>query len=198
MSASIRLATVDDRDSVVSAIVLAFQNDPAFRYMFPHDETYESLASLFVGYLFDKRVGRGRIWITTEGSVCTAAALWSPPGTDLRNDPVLTEMRRNMLHAVGDDAAVRIATYDQSVDAKFSSEEPYWYLGVLAAHPDYRGQGLAAAVMRAGVDAAHSHGCIAMLETATADNVPYYEQAGWNVVVHVSEHAPLPFWILKQ
>jgi GNAT superfamily N-acetyltransferase len=69
-------ATVADRPAVVATIVAAFVNDPAFRFFFPDDATYDRYAAAFAGYLFDRRVRRGTVWMAAGGAV---VALWEKP-----------------------------------------------------------------------------------------------------------------------
>ena len=69
-------ATVADRPAVVATIVAAFANDPTFRFFFPDEATFPEYAAAFAGYLFDRRVHKGTVWICADGAV---AALWDEP-----------------------------------------------------------------------------------------------------------------------
>ena len=65
---SVRRATPADRDRVITTVVAAFVDDPAFRYFFPDDATYAGHAADFAGYLFDKRVRHGSVWLVEGGA----------------------------------------------------------------------------------------------------------------------------------
>jgi GNAT superfamily N-acetyltransferase len=188
----VRLATIDDRPQVVATAVAAFVNDPALRHFFP-DDRYAQQASAFFGYLFDKRVELATVWVTEQ---CEAAAMWSPPANTMSADDHdrAAASHAAMETAVGADAARRLRVYNDLVDQHLPGEAEYWYLGVLATHPDHAGRGYGAQVMRAGLD--HANGA-AFLETTQPANVGYYERLGWAVNAVVTSHNP-PIWILQK
>ena len=76
MSAEPVIATKADRDRVVETVVAAFAKDPAFRFFFTDDATFERDAAAFAAYLFDVRVDHGTVWVVDGGA---AVAMWDPP-----------------------------------------------------------------------------------------------------------------------
>ena len=200
MTANVRTATVDDRERVVATVVAAFRSDPAFRFFFPNDDEYERQARLFAGYLFDKRVRHNSIWVTDN---LEAASLWSPPAR-LANDPggvhadAERRSREAMLDGVGEESAGRLAAYDEAVNAVLPDDSGFWYLGVLALHPNHAGTGLGRRVMQAGIDHARSVDEAAFLETSNPNNVGYYERFGWTVYASVEGALPVDIWLLAQ
>jgi ribosomal protein S18 acetylase RimI-like enzyme len=187
---NVRLATAEDRPEVVATAVAAFANDPALRHFFP-DERYSKQATAFFGYLFDKRVEHGTVWVT---ELCEATAMWSPPATTISVDDHhrAAEGYAAMEAIVGAKAAQRLRAYNDLVDEHLP-DSPHWYLGVLATHPDHAGQGFGAAVMQAGVVHASD---TAFLETTNPANVAYYERNGWTVTASLTTDA-LPIWVLR-
>lgn len=176
-------------------LVAAFVQDPLVRYLFPEEDSYVERASAFFGYLFDKRVACGTIWVT-DG--CEGASLWSQPA-DLPQRVTIDEvgLRERLLGAVGVEAAERIEQYDEVIGAALPVDGDFWYLGVLGSHPSHAGRGLGDAVMRAGLDRVRGENGVAYLETSRPDNVGYYERRGWSVVDSVT-FAGLPtVWILS-
>jgi ribosomal protein S18 acetylase RimI-like enzyme len=188
---NVRSATAEDRPEVVGTAVAAFVNDPALRHFFP-GERYELQATAFFGYLFDKRVGHGTVWVTER---CEAAALWSPPADSMSADDHqrAAEGYAAMEAMVGADAAQRLRVYNDEVDEHLPSDSAYWYLGVLATHPDHAGYRHGAAVMRAGL---HNATGAAFLETTQPANVGYYQRFGWTVTASITTHT-LPIWVLR-
>jgi RimJ/RimL family protein N-acetyltransferase len=186
----VRVATLADRAEVVATAVAAFVNDPALRHFFP-DERYPQQATAFFGYLFDKRVGHGTVWVTEH---CEAAALWSPPADMISlGDHARAAAWYGALEAdIGPDAAHRLRLYNDEVDRHLPANG-YWYLGVLATHPDHGGRGFGAEVMRAGLRHATEP---AYLETTQPTNVAYYERLGWTVTHRLTSHE-LPIWVLR-
>jgi GNAT superfamily N-acetyltransferase len=202
MTCEVRIATIDDRSNVVSTVVAAFRSDPAFRFFFPDDDFYERQATSFAGYLFDKRVRHRSVWVT-DGAIGTS--LWSPPQpsvVDLSNSGARpdADLRAKMLTEIGSSAADRLAKYDDAVsDAvgdALPNDEPYWYLGVLALHPDYTGSGHGRAVMQAGLEHVRSVGGVACLETSNPRNVQYYQRLDWTVAASLVDTLPIDVWVL--
>ncbi|KHL16093.1 UNVERIFIED_CONTAM: acetyltransferase [Mumia flava] len=181
------MATPSDRTTVLTTIVAAFREDPLIRWFFPDDAAYPTYADAFFGGLFDRRVEHGTIW-TIDGA---AVAMWAPPGSaEAAGDPVA-----DLAAVVPPDALARLDRYEQVLHPAMPPK-PYWYLGVLATHPDHTGQGRARAVMTEGLRRAASDGLPAVLETCNPANLAFYRRAGWEVVAEVA--APVPTWILQQ
>ncbi len=170
------VAGIEHRPAVVATVVAAFRHDPAFRFFFPDDGSYDTQAAVFSGYLFDKRVAHGTIW-TIDGAA--SVAMWSPPSA-AGIEPA--DAAAAQAEAIGSDggAAERIEHYE-SIVGDALPETPHWYLGILATHPDHAGRRLGRRVMRDGLVAAHADGVPAILETTRADNVALYQRAGWSV-----------------
>ena len=89
--------------------------DPAFRHFFPDDDAYPQQAATFAGWLFDKRVTSGTVWVINDGA---SVAMWDPPGPWTQTEPL----------DVPEDALTRLAAYDKAVHRELP-HEPYWYLG---------------------------------------------------------------------
>ena len=83
------------------------------------------------------------------------------------------------------DASARLAAYDSAVHPLLPST-PFWYLGVVATHPDHAGRRLGRLAMEAGLSRAQSDGLPAYLETVTATNVAVYQSVGWEITNRVS------------
>jgi hypothetical protein len=81
----VTLATPESRDRVVDTVVTAFAADPAFQFFFPTPPVSWISRQTFVRHLFDKRVGRGTIWVIDGG---TSVAMWDEPAdaADERRD----------------------------------------------------------------------------------------------------------------
>ncbi|MHA3703413.1 N-acetyltransferase [Jatrophihabitans sp. YIM 134969] len=169
----VRLATAADRDVVVATVVAAFDRDPAFRYFFSDD--FVAQATLFAGGLFDRRVGRGAVWVAADGD---AVAMWEPP-RDAAEPP--GDPDDDDLDVLDPAARVRLDAWDRAVHHLMPTGT-HWYLGILATHPRRAGEGWGRVVVGPGLAAARADGLPAYLETATAANVAMYTRRGWTVV----------------
>ncbi len=178
-----RTATAADRGRVVDSVVRAFVADPAFRQFFPTDDTYDAHAAAFAGWLFNRRVGGGTVWVAEDGA---AVSMWEPP--DRHGADVSFEL------PVPADVVERLERYEHAV-AGLLPPQPYWYLGVLATAPDRAGRGLARAVMGAGLARATADALVSVLETTNPDNLAVYEHLGWGVRAS-TEVAGMTVWVL--
>src|SRR5262249_33449545 len=159
-------------------VVAAFEQDPAFRFFFPDDASYATEAAAFAGYLFDRRVDLGTVWIAGDAHATT---LWVPP-----TDPIAPAPEAPGLTGVSPAAAARLDAYDDAVHPALPPQ-PHWYLGIAATHPAHAGRRLARTLIDVGRERAAADGVAAVLETTNADNVRLYEQAGWSVLTEVPD-----------
>ncbi len=185
----IRIAEPTDREVVVATTVAAFADDPAFRYFFADEDTFDEAASRFVGLLFDKRVDHRAVWMTDDGS---ALAMWSPPDGPGESDTESSPMEQALVPFAG--AFDRLTAYDQKVDALVPAD--CWYLGILATHPSHWGKGLGRGVMRVGLDTVASASGTAFLETTNPDNVGMYQASGWTIDGETDVDT-LHVWVLR-
>lgn len=181
----IRLATPADLDTLAATVVVAFDQDPAFRAFFGSDPDFGPLAMAFASDLLRRRITTDSVWMTSDGD---ALAMWDPPSGTVETPAPALE--------IPGDARARLDVYDAAVHAAVASE-PHWYLGVLASHPRRRGEGLARLVARAGLDAAAAADVPAVLETTNPDNVALYERSGWRVTAKLRDIIGLTVWILQ-
>ncbi|MEV0565110.1 GNAT family N-acetyltransferase [Dactylosporangium sp. NPDC050588] len=174
----IEVATPAHRDAVVATVVAAFAADPAFRFFYPDDATFDGDAAALAGGLFDARVGHGTVWVADGGA---AVAMWDGPDAP-PSDHVPTG---------------RFAVYEHAVAAVMPKDRR-WYLGVLACHPEHRGRRLARAAMAPALRRAAEDGLPALLETSNPGNVEVYRRAGFDVVEHLTVDGRLPVWIMRR
>jgi GNAT superfamily N-acetyltransferase len=176
-------ATPADRERVVATVVAAFRADPAFRYFFPDEATFDDQAAAFAEHLFGRRVNRGTVWVVGGGAAVT---MWDAPGQDPA-DPVSTLDLPPRSRA-------RLEHFDAVVGAALPAQ-PFWYLGVVATHPDHAGRRLGRSLIAAGLNRAAAAGLPAYLETANPRNVDRYRGVGWEVVAQVDPG--LPVWVMR-
>jgi GNAT superfamily N-acetyltransferase len=189
VSFEITPATPADRDRVVDTVVAAFHADPAFRFFFPDEDSYPAYAAQFTGYLFDRRVRLGTVWVALDGAV---AALWDPPANEAAAD---APPGNGVAASLPADVLERINRYDSAVHGMLP-DEPHWYLGVLATRPDHAGRRFGRRLMAAGVTTAHAEGLPACLETTNPGNVELYRREGWEVLDHVAGRDVPDTWVL--
>jgi GNAT superfamily N-acetyltransferase len=177
------------RERVIETVVAAFVSDPAFRYFFADDATFNDEATAFAGYLFDQRVNRGTVWVVEHGA---AVAMWDPPRS---GDGPAGDGHGNRGLDLPAGTLDRLERYDAVVDAALPAT-PHWYLGILATHPHHAGLGWGRLAMTAGLDRAAEVGLPAYLETTNERNVELYQRAGWRLTESAAVD-DLPIWVMR-
>jgi GNAT superfamily N-acetyltransferase len=186
-----RQANAADRVATVDTVVAAFANDPAWRFML--GEGYERLAPRFAGALFDLRIASGSVWIAGD---CLAVAMWDPPGAGTSSEFARAIWDEYATFA-GKDAYERLVQYNRAVQAA-SPDESYWYLGVLATHPEHRRGGLASSVLAPTLARAERDGLACCLETSTESNRRFYEARGFTEITEVAlDGGPSTWWLRR-
>jgi GNAT superfamily N-acetyltransferase len=176
----------------MATVSAAFAHDPAWLFLLGDD--YDRLAPHFAGALFDLRVDTGDVWVTRD---VAAAALWEAPGED-RGPTVRSEQVWSKYRALaGASAWQRLTAYEHAVEAARPTT-PFWYLGVLATHPDRQGEGLASALIAPIVARADHDGLDCCLETSTARNRAFYERRGFTDALDIEFEAGPPTWWLRR
>jgi GNAT superfamily N-acetyltransferase len=177
--AGVRRAVPGDRSRAVRTATRAFADDPLVLWFLA--DRYDDAAPVFFGTLFDMRVDDGEVWVTDDA---VSIAQWNPPG-GLRGDAAARdELWRAAAPVFGQAALGRFMTWDHLARPLLPAQ-PYWYLGILATHPDWQRQGLARAVLHPVGARADAAGEPMFLETATLEDVAYYTRFGFTVTAEV-------------
>ncbi|MDQ1250827.1 MAG: hypothetical protein QG597_5207 [Actinomycetota bacterium] len=189
---AVRLATPADVDAVARMVAEAFATDPAWSFIIGRDNP--SAMSAFARTLLVARISRRTAWVTDD---CGAVAMWDRKSLDVAVDDDHAARWAAFRAEVGEDIWSRLEAYDAAVTA-VAPPQPYWYLGVLATHPDLHGRGLATAVLRPGLEAADAAGWDCWLETSTPGNKAFYAGRGFTDAVPFDIPGGAPSWWLRR
>ena len=66
--------------------------------------------------------------------------------------------------------------------AKYHPREPHWYLPLVAADPNWIGQGLGSLLMKHALRRCDDEGAAAYLESSNPRNISFYERHGFEVI----------------
>jgi ribosomal protein S18 acetylase RimI-like enzyme len=111
----------------------------------------------------------------TEGA--RAAALWLPPGVE----PDEAAMGAVMAQARRPEIADDIGHILQGM-AEHHPHEPHWYLPLIAADPNWIGQGLGTLLMKHALRRCDEQGIVAYLESSNPRNISLYERHGFRII----------------
>ncbi|MFF5787644.1 GNAT family N-acetyltransferase [Streptomyces sp. NPDC012693] len=172
-------ATLDDAPMIGRTLARAFGDDPMMRWFFPDDTTREAGLGRYFSTLFTRQYGPHGVCERTGA----AASFWvAPEGQDKAVPDAGTV--QELVDILGD----RAGLFREAVEAAaaHTPPEPHWYLAVVGADPDARGQGHGSALLRSGLARADAAGLPVYLESSKPSNIPVYEHFGFVVLGEAS------------
>jgi GNAT superfamily N-acetyltransferase len=176
------------------SLARAFRDDPVHRWLFPDPVTRVARnAVYFTLVLGHVHLRHDEVWTAHGGA---AGALWDPPGrwrvpvtTVLRTAPALVRL-------LGGRLPVALAGL-RRVEARHP-RVPHWYLAVLGTDPSAQGRGLATAALAPVLERCDAEGLPAYLETATPENVAFYEARGFTVTGRTTLPRGPELWLMTR
>ncbi|MBD0707139.1 MULTISPECIES: GNAT family N-acetyltransferase [unclassified Streptomyces] len=168
-------ATVEDAPAISRALARAFCDDPMMRWFFPEEATREDGLGRYFTTLFTRQYGLHGVCERTDA----AAAFWVAPEGQEKAVPDAGTVQE-LADILGD----RAGLFREAVEsaAAHTPPEPHWYLAVIGADPEARGQGHGSALLRSGLAKADAAGLPVYLESSKPENLPVYEHFGFTTL----------------
>ena len=170
-----RPATDADIDEVCTTLALGFASDPVWGdWAFPDARDRVERLTRFWRPFVSSAVRYEGLMIAPG---CSAVAMWVPPGVE-EIDPENSAIADQTIAEVCGARAPFVADGFEV----FESSRPdgsYWYLSLLATHPDHRGKGLGMALVAHQLARVDAQGLAAYLESTNPVNIGRYEAAGF-------------------
>jgi ribosomal protein S18 acetylase RimI-like enzyme len=176
-------AGADLQASTVSTIVLGFAADPMTRWVWPDSSDYLRIMPQFVKAFGGRAFEHGTAYIT-EGA--RAAALWLPPGIEPDEALMGAVMAQALRPEIADDMEFILKGM-----AEHHPDGPHWYLPLIAADPNWIGQGLGTSLMKFVLRRCDREGITAYLESSNPRNISFYERHGFKVIATI-QHGSSP------
>jgi GNAT superfamily N-acetyltransferase len=170
----VRSADASLQASAINTIVLGFAADPMTRWVWTDSSEYLRIMPRFVKAFGGRAFEHGTADIT-DGA--RAAALWLPPGVE----PDDAEMGAVMEGTLRPDIAEDIAAVLKGM-AEYHPREPHWYLPLIAADPNWVGQGLGALLLKHALRRSDEQGVAAYLESSNPRNISLYQRHGFQII----------------
>ena len=173
-ASEVKSAGANIRSSVISTIVLGFVADPMARWVWRDSSQYLRVMPPFVDAFGGRAFEHGTADIA-EG--VRAAALWLPPGVEPDEAKMDAIMEETLRPEISEDIAVVMKGM-----AEHHPREPHWYLPLVAADPNWIGQGLGSLLMKHALRRCDEEGVAAYLESSNPRNISFYERHGFKIV----------------
>ena len=161
-------------DAAFATILLAFVNDPATRWTWPHAADYLRNMPLLARAFGQKSFALG----TADGIDRVAGvALWLPPGVSSDEEALGGLIERTIPASIQQDAA---SVFERM--ASFHPHEPHWYLPLIAVDPACQGQRLGDKLMMHALARCDADGKPAYLESSNPRNLSFYQRHGFEAL----------------
>jgi GNAT superfamily N-acetyltransferase len=173
-----RLLRSDERDVALETMVLAFQTDPAWMWMF--ETAGDPVAGIrgVMACVLDGGLLNNSVW---RSAACECVAVWVPPGAS-ELTPELEERAGAVLAETGPETLKRALELFGIFDSTRAKAPLHHYLSVFATLPSKQGAGLGGAVMRAAFEAIDAHSYPCYLESSNpTKNGAMYAHLGFDV-----------------
>ena len=197
--ASVRRAGPRDVATLVRVLARAFDADPFYNWILPQDARR---AASFIG-IFELILGRlsDELSETFATAALDGCVIWKrPPGiyklSLLRQAQLLPSFAR-ILGWNSIPRGMRLLEHMDRMHERIAPE-PHVYLYVLGVDPAQQRRGLGAQLLRPGFERADRQRHRIYLETARAENVPFYQAQGFQLQL-ANEHAEFPtLWAMTR
>jgi len=179
----------DSADAAAHVLTAALMEDPGYVHVLPDARVRHDALRAFYGFAIRDALRFGRVLAVRDAAGIAGVAVWYPPGRypmsvrrKLGAVPAMTRLAlRNplRLHA--------LERLGAAIDAAFPAEDAS-YLEAIGVRPDAQSHGHGSHLMSRVIDESERTRVGCYLETARAENVPYYEALGF---ARLGEFAPL-------
>jgi ribosomal protein S18 acetylase RimI-like enzyme len=186
MTLPIETATASDVERVIAGLVLAFSTDPAVRWMYPDAHHYltnfPKFEQAFGGRAFEQNTA-----FYIDGY--SGAALWLRPGVEPDEDALIALLQQSVPEREQENV---FAVFEQM--GNYHPSEPHWYLPLIGVEPTQQRQGYGSALMKHGLISCDRDNKLAYLESSNPDNIPFYEQHGFELLGTIQVGASPPIF----
>jgi ribosomal protein S18 acetylase RimI-like enzyme len=173
----VRTLAVDEQQSAIDTLVLAFASDPMARWSWPSVDRYMSafprMVLAFGGAAFDHQSA----FATDDFG---AVALWLPPSVHPDEDALGAISEQTVAEPRLSEAN---AIFEQM--ARRHPDEPHWYLPLIGTDPAHQGRGQGTALMAYALAECDRQRVPAYLESSNPRNISLYQRHGFEALAPI-------------
>ena len=196
---TVRPLRLDDVPAVSRMLARAFAQDPTTVWFFPGVRRRQRRLERFYAIEVLTLLDAGEGWVTEDRE---AAALWLPVGRPPERPPgrahLGRQLRWNLAAAWLLGRRLPRAAATMIRVQQRHPREPHWYLACLGTAPERQGRGLGSAVLAPVLERCDRTGTPAVLDTATAEDVRFYQRRGFEVTAEVARPGAPHLWVMRR
>jgi GNAT superfamily N-acetyltransferase len=174
--AASRAATAADVAYVTETIRLAFLDDPVWGPALRRTDGRRLDLTAYWQLFVEGALRFGTARIATDGA---AISIWLPPGEDELSDHQLEALEALISRDLDPAALASLHELYERFEASRGPRPPHAYLSLLAAHPEFRGQGRGQQLLAEDLALWDAAGVPAYLESTNSGNDHRYARAGF-------------------
>ena len=171
----IQSVPLEEKQSALSVMLLAFSGDPFFRWFIPEPAKYVkggiALMNAFGG---GKAIENGTAFAPSNYE---GASFWLPPGVSIDEQLVGQAIMESVPNYIQEEL---FAVFGEM--ASYRPEGDCWYLPLIGVDPAHQGRGLGSMMLKHALNIIDEKGLPAFLESSNPANISLYERHGFEVV----------------
>ena len=191
----LRKAVPEDLDQLAGVLSDAFQLDPHLQWLIRRDSKSDAARYLFFRQVLTRLpMPQNEIYTTHELS---AAAVWFPPNRWKLPLSLQLSSLPELIEIIGWRSFLTRMLGIQIMESHHP-KSPHYYLFLLGTTPDFRGLGIAGALLQSMLHRCDQERMPAYLETANETNVGYYARFGFQTLktIQMPFSGGLKLWLM--
>ena len=177
-------ADTNQRQKVLSTVLMGFSADPFVRWICPEAGNYMKFIGAIDAY-GRKAVDTNTAYVVEDFK---GTALWLPPNIEADEEAFVKEIEQNVLIEKQESLFKVLEELE-----KYHPDAPCWYLPIIAVDPHYQNNGIGSLLMKHALEKVDSDGLPAYLESSNPRNMSLYRRYGFETIgqIKVGDVPPL-------
>jgi ribosomal protein S18 acetylase RimI-like enzyme len=185
MESTVKSASSEQKNALISTIIAAFLTDPVARWLCPEAHRYFSLMDEFVDAFGGASFVHGSAYYV-DGY--RGAALWLPPKVHPNEETMMTVIKDVVPETRLENA---LSIFEKMVS--FHPAEPHWYLPLIGVDPSHQARGYGSMLMKHALERCDRENKLAYLESSNPRNLSLYIRHGFELIgtIRVADSPPM-------
>ncbi len=172
-----RKALFNDKETVITILVNAFDANKSINYIIPADRKRCKRLRELMAYSFELCMLFGEVYLTEDQKACAWVLLLDRRKQHLKT--IWLAIKLAFL-AIGLSNIRKVMKREATVK-KVQMSGPVYYLWFIGVQPSFQGNGTGSRLLETLLKRADELGRLVCLETSTVRNLPWYEKNGFEI-----------------